>query len=182
MIASLAMATLAMAQSLSDLPSCALPCLEDAVKGTSCSVDDFACICKDFDAIQGKAAGCILSACGQDTALSKSQHRLVSSFCLVNASLTQTRQGPSCHQGALRQGPVRRQQPGSHLRRRACQHRGCRSHRLRHRFGHCHGHRRAHGGACTARYCRRRQSAPRRPAHGRRRCPGAVRDGDRHTL
>lgn len=71
-IASLAMASLAVGQSLGDLPSCALPCLNDAVKqSTTCSVTDVACICKKFDAIQGAAAGCILKACGQDVALSK---------------------------------------------------------------------------------------------------------------
>lgn len=71
-IASLAMASLAVGQSLADLPSCSLPCLNDAVKqSTTCSATDVACICQKFDAIQGAAAGCILKACGQDVALSK---------------------------------------------------------------------------------------------------------------
>ncbi|OAQ71979.1 extracellular membrane protein, CFEM domain-containing protein [Pochonia chlamydosporia 170] len=71
-LASLAMATVAVGQSLADLPSCALPCLNDAVKqSTTCSATDVACICKKFDAIQGAAAGCILKACGQDVALNK---------------------------------------------------------------------------------------------------------------
>ncbi|EFY94976.1 CFEM domain protein [Metarhizium robertsii] len=71
-IASLAMASLAAGQSLADLPSCSLGCLNDAVKqGTSCSATDLPCICNKFDVIQGAAAGCILSACGQDVALNE---------------------------------------------------------------------------------------------------------------
>jgi hypothetical protein len=71
-LASLAMATLSAAQSLADLPSCSLTCLNDAVKqSTTCSATDLSCICQKFDSIQSAAAGCILSACGQDVALSK---------------------------------------------------------------------------------------------------------------
>ncbi|POR31565.1 Uncharacterized protein TPAR_08242 [Tolypocladium paradoxum] len=71
-VAALAFAALASAQSRSDIPSCALPCLDDAVqKDTKCSVDDFSCICKNFDAIQGDATGCVLKACGPDVALNK---------------------------------------------------------------------------------------------------------------
>lgn len=70
-LASLALATLAASQSLADLPQCAIKCLDDAVKqSSSCSTTDIACICKSFDAIQGAAAGCVISACGQDVALS----------------------------------------------------------------------------------------------------------------
>lgn len=69
-LALLATASLALAQSLSDLPSCAIPCLNDAIKQTStCATTDLACICKKFDKIQGAAAGCILGACGKDVAL-----------------------------------------------------------------------------------------------------------------
>ncbi|KAG6026488.1 hypothetical protein E4U19_002577 [Claviceps sp. Clav32 group G5] len=71
-LALLATASLALAQSLSDLPSCAIPCLNDAIKQTStCATTDLACICKKFDKIQGAAAGCILGACGKDVALGK---------------------------------------------------------------------------------------------------------------
>lgn len=69
---SLAMATLALGQTLADIPTCALSCLNDAVKQTtSCEVTDVDCICQDFDAVNGAAAGCVLGACGQDVALSK---------------------------------------------------------------------------------------------------------------
>ncbi|UNI24716.1 hypothetical protein JDV02_010443 [Purpureocillium takamizusanense] len=71
-VLSLALAALAAAQSRSDLPSCSLPCLDDAVAATSsCGKDDFACICKKFDKIQGAATGCILKGCGQDVALNQ---------------------------------------------------------------------------------------------------------------
>lgn len=72
-VAALAVAALANAQSRSDIPSCALPCLDDAVKkNTPCSTDDTACICKNFSAIQGSATSCVLEKCGQDVALSTS--------------------------------------------------------------------------------------------------------------
>ncbi|KAG6316089.1 hypothetical protein E4U22_007377 [Claviceps purpurea] len=68
----LATASLALAQSLSDLPGCAIPCLNDAIKQAStCATTDLACICRKFDKIQGAAAGCILGACGKDVALGK---------------------------------------------------------------------------------------------------------------
>ncbi|KAG6037124.1 hypothetical protein E4U41_005316 [Claviceps citrina] len=71
-LASLAIASLSLAQSLSDLPACATACLDDAVKHTTtCSASDLACICKNFSAIQGAAAGCVLGACGKDVALNK---------------------------------------------------------------------------------------------------------------
>ncbi|KAJ6439368.1 hypothetical protein O9K51_07253 [Purpureocillium lavendulum] len=71
-VLSLALASLAAAQSRSDIPSCALPCLDDAVKqSSSCATDDFPCICKNFDKIQGAATGCILKDCGQDVALNQ---------------------------------------------------------------------------------------------------------------
>ncbi|KHN93950.1 Extracellular membrane protein, CFEM domain protein [Metarhizium album ARSEF 1941] len=70
--ASLALASLAAGQSLADLPDCSLPCINEAVRqGTACSATDLACVCDQFDAIQGAAAGCILQACGQDIALNQ---------------------------------------------------------------------------------------------------------------
>ncbi|UNI21647.1 hypothetical protein JDV02_007620 [Purpureocillium takamizusanense] len=71
-VVAVALATLAAAQSLSDIPSCALPCLDDAVKAsTSCETTDIPCVCKDMEKVQGAAAGCILSKCGQDKALNE---------------------------------------------------------------------------------------------------------------
>lgn len=60
------------AQSLSDIPSCAIPCLDDSVKkNTPCNLDDVKCICQNFSSIQADATGCVLKACGSDTAISK---------------------------------------------------------------------------------------------------------------
>ena len=70
--AALAMAALANAQSLSEIPKCAQDCLSQAVKSnTKCSETDFTCICENFSAIQGSATGCVLQACGQDVALTQ---------------------------------------------------------------------------------------------------------------
>ncbi|KAJ3476877.1 hypothetical protein NLG97_g8992 [Lecanicillium saksenae] len=64
--------TLAVAQSASDIPSCAKPCLDDAVtKGTKCSTTDYACICPHISELQGAATSCVLEKCGADVALSK---------------------------------------------------------------------------------------------------------------
>ncbi|PWI63934.1 hypothetical protein PCL_02790 [Purpureocillium lilacinum] len=71
-IAILTLATLVSSQTREDIPSCARPCLDDAIKSTtSCAIDDFACVCKNFGSIQGAAVGCVLAKCGQDTALNK---------------------------------------------------------------------------------------------------------------
>lgn len=69
--AALALAALVRCQTREDIPECAIPCLDDAVKSeTDCEVTDYACICKDFDAIQGAATSCVISECGADKALS----------------------------------------------------------------------------------------------------------------
>jgi hypothetical protein len=76
--AAVALAGLAAAQ----IPSCAQPCLDSAVKSaTTCAVGStgaaLACQCTDANkaAIQGAAAGCVISACGQAQALGTSNCR-----------------------------------------------------------------------------------------------------------
>jgi hypothetical protein len=70
--AALALAALARAQSRDDIPECALPCLDKAIKDNSdCSVEDTACVCGAFDAIRGDASTCVIDACGIDTALNE---------------------------------------------------------------------------------------------------------------
>ncbi|KAJ6554788.1 hypothetical protein B0H19DRAFT_844751, partial [Mycena capillaripes] len=65
-------APLVRAVSLVDVPECALPCLDDAVKKvTRCSTTDNVCICDNLESIRASAAGCILQGCGQDATLSK---------------------------------------------------------------------------------------------------------------
>lgn len=67
-----ALFTLAVAQTRDDIPSCALPCLDDAVKSsTNCATTDYACICPKINDIQGAAAPCVIKACGTDVAISK---------------------------------------------------------------------------------------------------------------
>lgn len=67
-----ALFALAAAQSREDIPSCATPCLDDAVKsGTSCSTTDYACICPHLSDLTGKATGCVIEACGADVAVGK---------------------------------------------------------------------------------------------------------------
>jgi hypothetical protein len=64
-------AALAQAQTRADIPSCALPCLDSAVEAnTKCATTDYACICKDFSAVQTAATSCVISKCGADVALS----------------------------------------------------------------------------------------------------------------
>ncbi|KAK4078859.1 hypothetical protein Purlil1_11797 [Purpureocillium lilacinum] len=62
-----AFVTLVGAQSWSDIPGCALPCIHDAVKkNTKCPTDDFSCICRSFSALQTVATPCIVDKCGND--------------------------------------------------------------------------------------------------------------------
>ena len=69
--AGLALAAIASAQSLSDIPSCALPCIQDAVtSSTSCDVSDFACVCENQSTLTGAATPCVISACGADVGVS----------------------------------------------------------------------------------------------------------------
>ena len=71
--AALFAAALARAQSRDDIPECAISCLDDAITSeTDCAVDDYACVCENFDSIQGSATGCVIDSCGAETALSMS--------------------------------------------------------------------------------------------------------------
>ncbi|KAM0257930.1 hypothetical protein ACHAQJ_004088 [Trichoderma viride] len=67
-----AFAALAQAQTRADIPSCALPCLDQSVTAnTKCSTTDYVCICKDFSAVQAAATSCVISKCGADVAINK---------------------------------------------------------------------------------------------------------------
>ncbi|OJJ61504.1 hypothetical protein ASPSYDRAFT_88047 [Aspergillus sydowii CBS 593.65] len=66
------LASLAASQSINDVPKCAVPCLQDAVKSeTNCGANDFNCACKgdNYKKVQSAATGCVIDACGQDVAL-----------------------------------------------------------------------------------------------------------------
>ncbi|ORY71392.1 uncharacterized protein BCR38DRAFT_328080, partial [Pseudomassariella vexata] len=67
--AAAALVAVVSAQSLSDIPSCALPCIDSArTSVTSCAIDDYKCICDSKDALTGAATGCVLEACGAEVA------------------------------------------------------------------------------------------------------------------
>ncbi|CAH0044275.1 unnamed protein product [Clonostachys solani] len=71
-LVAIAFAAAVSAQSRSDIPECAIGCLDDVIKSkTSCSVDDFNCVCKNFEALQGDATPCVLEKCGAETALNQ---------------------------------------------------------------------------------------------------------------
>ncbi|KJZ69066.1 hypothetical protein HIM_11535 [Hirsutella minnesotensis 3608] len=66
-LVALVAAAAAQAQSLKDIPPCAIPCLEDSIKKTtSCSKTDLKCVCKsdNFEKIRNDCAGCVITACG----------------------------------------------------------------------------------------------------------------------
>ncbi|KAK9441841.1 Extracellular membrane protein, CFEM domain protein [Metarhizium brunneum] len=70
-VAAISMAALVSAQSISDIPACALPCIKDSVAKTDCKVTDLGCICKkeNFSKIQGDATSCVISGCGATKAV-----------------------------------------------------------------------------------------------------------------
>ncbi|KAF4979722.1 hypothetical protein FZEAL_4117 [Fusarium zealandicum] len=71
-LAALALVAAAQAQSLADVPKCAIPCLDDAVESeTSCETTDLACICKSFEDVRTAATSCVLEKCGSDVALNE---------------------------------------------------------------------------------------------------------------
>lgn len=66
----LAAASSASAQDISIFPECSLPCIIDGIGTTSCEATDFACVCKNMEAIKQAATPCVVDKCGLDTALS----------------------------------------------------------------------------------------------------------------
>ncbi|KAM0354295.1 hypothetical protein ACHAPU_001339 [Fusarium lateritium] len=60
------------AQSLGDVPKCAIPCLDKAIASeSSCDTTDLACVCKNFDDIRSAATSCVIDECGSDVAISE---------------------------------------------------------------------------------------------------------------
>ncbi|CAG9948025.1 unnamed protein product [Clonostachys rosea f. rosea IK726] len=86
-LVAIAFAAVVSAQSRSDIPECALGCLDDVVKSkTSCSTDDFACICKNVEAFKGDAASCVIKKCGAETALNQVMPAIQKICAAVGAS------------------------------------------------------------------------------------------------
>lgn len=70
--AALALAAAVRAQTRDDIPECAIPCLDDAIQSeTDCAVDDYPCVCENFETIQGVATSCVIEECGPETALNE---------------------------------------------------------------------------------------------------------------
>ncbi|KAI1175784.1 hypothetical protein F4777DRAFT_295729 [Nemania sp. FL0916] len=64
-----AVIAVASAQSWSDIPACAQPCISDAAAAvTDCEATDYACICASRDAVQAEAETCVVTACGEEVA------------------------------------------------------------------------------------------------------------------
>lgn len=71
-LAVLALIASVQAQSRSDIPSCALPCLDDAIESeTDCKTTDYVCVCKNFDDVRSKATSCVIDKCGADVAINE---------------------------------------------------------------------------------------------------------------
>ena len=71
-VAAALLAAIVKAQTIDDVPSCAVPCLDDAIKSeTDCDTTDYACVCANFDAIRGVATTCVIDECGPEVALNE---------------------------------------------------------------------------------------------------------------
>ncbi|KAM4064538.1 CFEM domain-containing protein [Hirsutella rhossiliensis] len=69
-VVALVFAAAVQAQSLKDIPACAVPCLEASVKKkTSCQTTDLRCVCKpeNFSKIRDDATSCVITRCGAET-------------------------------------------------------------------------------------------------------------------
>lgn len=97
----IALAAAVHAQTIDDVPECAIPCLDDAIASeTDCATDDYPCVCENFEAIQGVATSCVISECGAETALSMLSPSLTP---IVNSRADQHRRGSPRRRGSLRE-------------------------------------------------------------------------------
>lgn len=58
-----AIAAIATAQGIADLPSCSLQCLATAIPALGCQLTDFACSCKQADKLTPNVTPCVQSSC-----------------------------------------------------------------------------------------------------------------------
>ncbi|KAF5020619.1 hypothetical protein F66182_7350 [Fusarium sp. NRRL 66182] len=60
------------AQTLADVPECAIPCLDDAIASeTNCETTDLACVCQNFNDVRSAATSCVIDECGSDVAINE---------------------------------------------------------------------------------------------------------------
>lgn len=117
------------AQDLSSIPECARSCLTDAIaQDGQCQATDASCVCGRIDQLTTLATGCVLSACGQDVALSmRSPPSLLKKpscvFCVPVTNITTSLSRPSparrpdlLRQRRLRLRLLRRLRPSQHVR------------------------------------------------------------------
>ncbi|KAK1998126.1 hypothetical protein LX36DRAFT_656888 [Colletotrichum falcatum] len=65
-----ALAGVAAAQTVNDLPQCAQTCLLNAIRDSSqCGLTDTACLCNNFQAILAAGTPCVAAACGAQAAV-----------------------------------------------------------------------------------------------------------------
>ncbi|KAL4726960.1 Effector cfem1 [Fusarium chlamydosporum] len=71
-VAFVALAAAVSAQSLADVPKCAIPCLDKAIESeTKCETTDLACVCKNFSDVRSAATSCVIDECGSDVAINE---------------------------------------------------------------------------------------------------------------
>ncbi|KAG9252984.1 uncharacterized protein F5Z01DRAFT_170276 [Emericellopsis atlantica] len=89
-VAAALLAAVVKAQTINDVPKCAIPCLDDAIASeTSCDTTDYACVCQNFDAVQGVATSCVIDKCGATTALNEVLPA-VEALCAAQGSSAET--------------------------------------------------------------------------------------------
>lgn len=69
-VALAAFVAIASAQDISVIPSCALPCVDDAATKVCTSTTDYQCLCENKDSLVSTATSCVISKCGATVALS----------------------------------------------------------------------------------------------------------------
>ncbi|KAI0403351.1 hypothetical protein F4802DRAFT_293732 [Xylaria palmicola] len=71
-VAALALAAVVAAQTLADIPACALPCINEARESsTNCAETDYKCICDNINTLTTAATPCVISSCGADVAINQ---------------------------------------------------------------------------------------------------------------
>ena len=71
-VAVAALVAVASAQDISTIPSCAMPCIEEAAVAIGCASDDYTCICENKAELVSAATICVVNACTAPVAIGKS--------------------------------------------------------------------------------------------------------------
>jgi len=68
-VAVAALVAVASAQDISTIPSCAMPCIEEAAVAIGCASDDYTCICENKAELVSAATICVVNACTAPVAI-----------------------------------------------------------------------------------------------------------------